>query len=228
MTLNQKIISEQKDNSKQQIAYNKIKAAIIKNELLPDTLLVERQLSNTLGISRTPIREALRRLSSEGLVDFIPDKGMFVSKIRFEDILEIFELREALEGMAVRLFVLRKNSDIVQQMEECLTLQELAYKEGNYSLNVEFDMKFHNFYLKGSKNLRLESFVNTVLDQNSRMAFYTVNDKERIETSLVQHKKVLDAIRQGNADQAEKLIKEHIINVKEYHINKYYAINNMT
>lgn len=220
------IVSEQKDQSKQQIAYNKIKAAIIKNELLPDTLLVERQLSNTLGISRTPIREALRRLSSEGLVDFIPDKGMFVSKIRFEDMLEIFELREALEGMAVRLFVLRKNSDIVQQMEECLALQELAYQEGNYRLNVELDMEFHNFYLKGSKNLRLESFINTVLDQNSRMAFYTVNDEERIKASLVQHKQVLDAIRQDNAAEAERLIKEHIINVKEYHINNYYAINN--
>lgn len=224
MTLITKNISDQKDSSKQQIAYDKIKAAIVKNELLPDTILVERQLSITLGISRTPVREALRRLSGEGLVEFIPDKGMFVSKIRFEDIIEIFELREALEGMAIRLFVLRKNNDIVHKMEECLALQERAYKEGNYSLNVEMDLEFHQLYIKGSKNSRLISFINTVLDQNSRMAFNTLRDKARIESSLVQHKKVLEAIREGNADQAEKLIKEHVVNVKEYHLSKYYGV----
>lgn len=224
MSLITKNISEQKDNSKQQIAYDKIKSAIIKNELLPDTLLVERQLSATLGISRTPIREALRRLSGEGLIESIPDKGMFVSKIRFEDIIEIFELREALEGMAIRLFVLRKNSDIVLEMEECLAIQEKAFKEENYGLNVEMDLQFHHLYIKGAKNSRLESFINTVLDQNSRMAFNTLRDKERIESSLVQHKKVLESIKKGDASEAERLIQEHIINVKEYHISKYYGI----
>lgn len=215
---------KQKDDSKQTIAYNKIKDAIIKNELLPDTLLVERQLCDTLGISRTPIREALRRLSSEGLVDSIPDKGMFVSRIRFEDMVEIFELREALEGMAIRLFVQKRDKDIFKQMEECIVLQERAYKEGNYSLNVEKDMEFHQLYIKGARNSRLESFLNTVLDQNSRMAFFTVTDKERIEGSLEQHKKVLKAVEQGDAEEAERLIKEHIINIKEYHIDKHYMV----
>ncbi len=215
-------ISMKPNSSKQQIAYEKIKDAIIKNELLPDMLLIERQLCKTLGFSRTPIREALNKLASEGLVEFIPNKGMFVSKIRFEDMIEIYELREALESLAIKLFILKKDSGIVKQMEECLMNHEQAYETGDYNACVERDMEFHDLFIRGSRNIRLGNFIKTIHDQNSRVAFFTVHDEERLKTSLDQHKKVFEAIMQNDEQLAERLIKEHVVNIKQYHFGKLY------
>ncbi|NTV90493.1 MAG: GntR family transcriptional regulator [Clostridiales bacterium] len=215
-------ISIKSNFSKQHVAYEKIKDAIIKDELLPDTLLVERELCKNLGFSRTPVREALNRLALEGLVEFIPNKGMFVSKIRFEDMLEIYELREALEGMAIRLFTLRKDNEILRQMEECLVDQCRALEAADYARCVERDMDFHDLFVRGSRNNRLINFIKTVHDQNSRVAFFTVNDLERLKTSHEQHQRVFEAIGNNDAELAEKLIKEHIVNIKQYHIGKLY------
>ncbi len=213
---------DERDNSKQELAYEKIKEAIIRNELLPDTLLVERNLCSALGFSRTPVREALRRLAGEGLVESIPDKGMFVTRIRFEDLIEIYEMKEILEGMAVRLFTQRKTDESVRLLEENLDIQEKAIQEMKYELVIEKDLEFHQLYTNGSKNSRLISFTNTIRNQYSRAAYYTVHDIDRIKLSLTQHRKVLDAIREGDANLAETLVKEHILSVKRYHLRSQY------
>ncbi|MPW24728.1 FCD domain-containing protein [Alkalibaculum sp. M08DMB] len=214
----------EKEPSKQQLAYEKIKDSIIKNEFLPDTLLVERQLCTNMDISRTPVRDALRRLAGEGLVEFIPDKGMFVSRIRLEDIIEIYELREALESMAVRLFTLRKTEEDLKIMEGCVEQQESSFNKGDYSLSVAKDMEFHEVYIKGAKNLRMENFLRTIHDQTNRVAFSTTNDLERMERSIHQHKEVLEAIKSSDEVLAEELIKKHIIDTREYHMSKFYLI----
>jgi DNA-binding GntR family transcriptional regulator len=211
-----------KNNSKQEFAYNKIKNLIIKNEIKPDTLLVERQLCETLGVSRTPVREALRRLASEGMIELIPEKGAFVSRIRFEDLMEIFEIREALEGMAVRLCTLRKREDTVKQMEESIALQEKTLELGDRGSSVERDLDFHSIYIRGSRNSRLEGFLKTITDQINRFAITTVDDIERQRLSLEQHKRILEAVKNNDAESAEKLVREHIVNVKEYHVSRHY------
>jgi DNA-binding GntR family transcriptional regulator len=157
------------------------------------------------------------------MVGFIPEKGMFVTPIRFEDMIEIYELREALEGMAIKLCVLRKTDDLIKQMEECISVQEMAYKQGQSSLCVEKDLEFHNLFIKGAKNNRLENLLKTVRDQNYRMALFTTTDHNRLEMSIEQHRKVLAAVKQGDENKAEALVKEHIVNVKEYHVKKQYS-----
>ncbi len=213
-----------KNNSKQQDAYEKIKSKIIRNEFHPDSMLVERQLCEDLKISRTPIREALHRLSSEGFITFIPDKGMFVSKIRFEDMMEIFEIREALEGMAIKLFVQRKDMDIFKQMEESLALQERAYSEENYIQLRDDNARFHQLYIEGSKNTKLINILKTIMEQNDRMTFFNPPSKSRSKDSLLQHRKILKAIEIGNADLAAESIKKHIIDVKKYHISQHFLV----
>ena len=99
--------------SKKQIAYEKIKEMILDGAFSKESPLVERQLCDMIGISRTPIREALRELANDGLVEVIDGKGVYVKKIGFRDMIEIFEMREALEGMAVRLFVERADQEAV-------------------------------------------------------------------------------------------------------------------
>ncbi len=210
-----------KSISKQQDAYEKIKYKIIRNEFHPDSMLVERQLCETLNISRTPIREALHRLSSEGYINFIPDKGMFVSKIRFEDMMEIFEIREALESMAIKLFVQRKDANTVGQIKESLIAQEEAYSQGNYISFRDRNTEFHQLYINGSKNNRLINILKMIMDMNDRMTFFNPPSKARSKDSLIQHRKIFRAIETGNADLAAELIKNHIIDIKKYHINMH-------
>ena len=103
--------------SKKQRAYNGIKDMIIKGKLKKETPLVERQLCDILGISRTPVREALRELAKDGLVEIIDGKGVYVKKLDFRDMVEIFEVREALEGMSIRLFIERADEDMITAEE---------------------------------------------------------------------------------------------------------------
>ncbi|MCD8001027.1 MAG: GntR family transcriptional regulator, partial [Oscillospiraceae bacterium] len=98
---------EKKTVSKKQTAYNRIKDMILNNHLKPGDSIVEREICESLGVSRTPVRAAFAELAEEGLVEIIPGRGVFVSRIRFEDMIEIYDIREALECMSVKLLTER-------------------------------------------------------------------------------------------------------------------------
>ncbi len=217
-----KLMVDQRENNKHEIAYNQIKNLIIKNRIEPNTLLVERQLSEQLGVSRTPIREALKRLTSEGLTEFIPGKGVFVSNLTFEDFINISEVREALEGMAAKLCTLKKDEKVIETLEKNLDALEEALNSGDYDQSVEYDIQFHHILISGAKNPKLENLLNGIYDQINRFAFFSVSDVERQRMSLRQHRKVLEAIKNDDANLAEKLIRDHIIHVKEYHVKKVF------
>lgn len=213
---------KKKAGSKQEIAYQQIKRAILRNEFGPDTMLIEGNLGEMLGFSKTPIREALRRLASEKFVEFIPEKGTFVSRMRLEDLIEIYDVREALEGMAARMCAQRKDEKVIEQLKEALNSIYIDLAEGKNSQNVEEDMKFHNIIINGSRNSNLMTFSIAILDQINRFASTTVNDIERLKLSYEEHKKVFDAIINSDAEMAEKAIREHIRSVKEYQIKRHY------
>ena len=218
---------KKKQGSKQEVAYQKIKEAILKNEYEPDTMLLEGNLCAALGFSRTPVREALRRLASEGFVEFVPEKGTFVPRIRLEDLIEIYDVREALEGMAARVCALKGDEKVVAKLEEIVNSLYDNLVKGEKSQSVREDMEFHNVIIKGCNNSRLEAFLKTMIDQINRFAATTVNDNERLKISYTEHKKVLDAIKNKDADMAEKAIREHIRSVKEYQIKRHYHYNYM-
>lgn len=209
------------ENNKNKVAYSKIKASIIRNEFAPGTLLVERQISEQLNISRTPVREALRKLAGEGMVEFIPNKGVFVSRIRIEDIVEIYELREALDGMAVRLCTQRMTEDVMAGLDQNIMNQAEALKGGDYFKFIDYDMDFHSIYIKGAGNLRLEEFLKAIIDQINRLANTSIGDMDRARISMEQHRKLLETMKRKDAVMAETLIKEHMINIKEYYISKF-------
>jgi len=209
---------------KHDIVYANLKDLIIKNELKPGAPLVERQLCSTYNLSRTPVREALRKLAAEGFVEIIPDRGVFVSKIGYEDMLEIFELREALEKMAIRLFIARKTDELMKRLEDCFTQQEQNYRDGNNLVSMQRDMEFHTIYVEGARNNRLIQYMGTIYDHIKRMALRITNDEELMKQAIEQHRKVLMAVKAGDADLAEKRVMEHIQSVKEYHVERYYLL----
>ena len=113
--------------TKKKYAYDEIKKLIIENEIPKDAPLVERQLSELIGLSRTPIREALRDLANDGMVEIIEGKGVYVKGIDFKDMVELFEVREALECMAIRLFVERIDNYYFGNLSRIIKEQENAY-----------------------------------------------------------------------------------------------------
>jgi DNA-binding GntR family transcriptional regulator len=203
--------------SKQQLAYDKIKEAIITEKYKTAQFLSIRELSSELGISRTPVAEALRRLAYEGFVDAIQDKGMFVSRIHIEDYIELYEIKMSMEGLAARLCATRKTDHLIRQMENILLEYETEFRSGNYLKAVQKDNEFHMAFISGSMNSRLENYMRIVLEQCSRAVTLSASDSVRMETVIIPaHRKILSAIAEGNPDLAETAAREHVVNVQEF------------
>lgn len=209
--------------TKKQVAYEGIKEMVISG-LPAGAPLVERDLCEKLDVSRTPVREALRQLANEGLVDMIDGKGVFVAKIRFEDMVEIFELREVLESLAVRLFVNRREPVLVGMLNELMIRQEKAYDEDDHPALMDCDMEFHELIAKGSRNKRLYDMIVSIYNQIRQMAI-SVQDEQKIRDLAVKsHRLIMDAIKNGDEEEASKLMAQHIAETKQYHIEKYYML----
>jgi DNA-binding GntR family transcriptional regulator len=218
--LNSKLNSKHSEETRKYGLYSQIKEAIITSEYSPGTILIERALCEKYDISRTPVREVLRQLANEGLIELIPRKGAFVSKIAFEDMIEIFEVREALERQAIKLFILKDDGSMEEKLKQCFDAQ-LGYVETAPDKNMEKDMEFHFLIAEGARNKRLFNSLETIYDQIKMLAISVENDRNLRKMAESHHKKVLEAILKHDVELGERCIVEHIIEVKNYHISKY-------
>lgn len=209
--------------SKQEQAYNLIKQLIIRNEFSPGMILSEQELCDRFGFSRTPVREALRRLAGNGFVDYIKDKGSFVKAVGMDDLLQQYEVREALEGLAARLCAMRATKNDVLKLENFLTETIQNFQVRNYVKAMEADMNFHYYIIKVSRNPCLENIMDNILDQISRVAF-VAKDPQIISQSIEDHQEILNAIKESDADLAEKMARIHIAHSKKYNFETYYGL----
>lgn len=210
--------------SKKQVAYDGIKEIIVNGKVKKDAPLVERQLCEIIGISRTPVREALRELANDGLVQIIEGKGVYVKKIEFRDMIEIFEMREALERMAMKLFMERLQEEKIHLFQQYMQEQEEAYKKDEHEAFMAIDMKIHNTIADGSQNVRLKNAISTIYGQIKQMAISAKDDAAMREIAIRAHRKMLDAILKGDSGAAQEAIVEHIIEVKNIHRERYYLL----
>ena len=220
---------DNKTVSKQQLAYDQIKEAIITEKYKTDQLLSTRELSADFGISRTPVAAALRRLAYEGFVDEIQDKGMFVSRVHIEDFIELYEIKMGMEGVAARLCAVRKTEKLLAQMEEILLQYEAEVTKGNYLKAVQKDNEFHIAFIAGAKNTRLENYSRIVLEQCGRAVTLSASDPVRMAKVLLPaHRKIFNAIAAGDPELAEKAAREHVVDVQDfftqYQIRHHYVL----
>ncbi len=214
---------KKKEASKQEIAYQRIKQAIIDNELPADTVLIEDNLCEMLGFSKTPIREALKRLATEGFVESIPEKATYVKKIGIDEAVEMYDVREVLEGLAARLCALRRDKKTLDLLLRITQELKTAMDKKNNTDSIRLDMEFHETIINGSHNVKLIGFSRTIIEQIRRFAADTIY--ERQVQSLQEHECVYEAINSGDSESAERLIREHIRGVKEYQIGKHFLIS---
>jgi DNA-binding GntR family transcriptional regulator len=206
--------------TKQKYLYIQIKKAIIDNEYPPGTMLAERSLCNKYEVSRTPVREALRQLANEGMVEQIVGKGAFVAEISFENMIEIFEMREALEREAIKLFIIKNDPKLVERLRECIET-ESECENSDPAEFMDKAMESHFIIAVGAKNKRLSASLAAVHDQIKMMAGSVRNDENLRKIVREHHRKILDSVLKRDIQSAEQNIVEHIVSVKKYHMSKY-------
>lgn len=219
--MNIAIENSQEYENKTEFVYRTLKQSIIKNELKPNTMLIERQLSEAFNVSRTPVKQALLRLENEGLVEIISGKGIFVSAINVADIIEIYSLRAVLDPFIIGLCMERNDPKTYKRLKNAVDEQIKALDNKNYREFLQYDLMFHRIYIEESNNKRLQQFMGSMNDQLDRLANTTVDDLERAKKSIEHHKRILDAYANKDIKLVKKLTEEHMQDVKEYFINKF-------
>lgn len=211
-------------STKKQIAYKKIKELIINNEVEKNTPLVERQLCELIGVSRTPIREALRELANEDLVEIIDGKGVYVKRMDFRDMVELFEVREALESMAVRLFTERLDTEYRDKFKVYMEEQKEAYNQGDQKTFMDVEKKIHLLIAEGSKNRRLNDEIVMIYDQMKQIAISARDDEEIRSAAMESHSQIFEAVMSGKAEDASRIMVRHIKETLELNKERYYLL----
>ena len=197
------------------VVFNTLRKAILRGELKPGERLMEIQLANKLGVSRTPIREAIRKLELEGLVVMIPRKGAEVAKITVRDLKDALEVRMAIDSLSVKLACERLDEDDKTEIKQaCVAFRE-AVKSGNVQAIVEGDERFHNTIYRASKNQKLITIAMNLREQVYRYRFEYVKDFSYHENLIREHDQITEAILKGDVETAQKIMKEHIYNQEQ-------------
>ena len=191
-------------------AYYRIRELIVTLELPPGSLVNERELMERLGLGRTPVREALRALARERLVDVYPRRGMFVSSVEVRDLAGLSEVRMTLECRAARFAAERATEADRAQLELLLEELEQVREEPGERALIDLDQRIHRHIYECAHNPFLETTLNEYYVLTLRIWFLALDRVVRLEDAIREHRELLQAIRDGDVDRAEDAMRRHI------------------
>ena len=194
------------------VVFKTLRQAILKGELEPGERLMEIQLAERLGVSRTPIREAIRKLELEGLVLMIPRKGAEVARISESNLRDVLEVRRSLEELAIDLACQRMTPE---ELEELKMIQEkfaLAIKSGDAMQIAETDERYHEIIYLSTKNEKLVQILNNLREQMYRYRLEYIKDEDKRQILLIEHEHILKALSLRHVQEAKQAVREHIDN----------------
>lgn len=193
--------------------FHTIREDILKGRYKENDELRETTLGKELGVSRTPVREALRQLELEGLVKIIPNRGAFVTGISEKDVRDIYMVRSVLEGLCVQMAAEHMTKERIDELEEVLLLAEYYLEKGNMEQLTELDGKFHQILYTASESRILEHVLSDFHKYVQLARRNSVKTESRAQKSLEEHREILEALKENDAEKAEKLANTHILNV---------------
>ena len=194
------------------VVFNTLRQAILKGELGPGERLMEIQLAERLGVSRTPIREAIRKLELEGLVLMIPRKGAEVARISEKSLRDVLEIRRSLEELAIELACQRMTEDEIDELDRTQEAFRRAVASQDVMLMAETDEAYHDIIYKGTNNNRLVQIINNLREQMYRYRLEYIKDADKRKILLIEHDNILKAIRGRRVAEAKAAMREHIDN----------------
>ena len=190
--------------------YNHIRDGILSGRYKDGDELKEMTIGEELGVSRTPVREALRQLDLEGLITIIPNKGAFVEEVSLDDIRDIYDIRARLEGLCARWATEHITREQLDNLEETLCLTEYHTEKKNYDKLYELDSLFHEQLYEAGGSRILNHVLSDFHDYVKMVRKATISTSSRSVTSTEEHRAIFEAIRDQDADRAEALAKEHV------------------
>jgi len=194
-------------------AYAAIKDAILSLRLEPGMPLVESELAEQLGISKTPVRDALQELEREGFVERVLFKGTYVTDVTIKDVEEVFQLRAVLEGLAASLAAPLFVDAELDEIAQTLTGAETALTERNLALCSQRGQRLHNAVIDKADNQRLALIIRNLDDHVQRFRALSDRISGRLNKSVVEHRRVLDAMYERDAAAAERAMRDHLFSV---------------
>ena len=203
-----------------EIVYEQLKRQILTGRITPGTRMMEVELADEMGVSRTPVREAIRKLEKEGLVTIEPRRGAYASDISVKDMVDTLEVREDLEGLAAALAAERMTEE---QIDELVKITE-GYSEAILNSDTEkiihYDEKFHKHIVSCSGNKTLIQLSEIVQELALRFRYIYYDDFSRYENMPVEHRQIIAAITSGDADTARMSADSHVKKLKEFVIRE--------
>ncbi|NLZ81478.1 MAG: GntR family transcriptional regulator [Clostridiales bacterium] len=196
------------------VVFNTLRQAILKGELEPEERLMEIQLAERLGVSRTPVREAIRKLELEGLVIMIPRKGAQVAGITEKGMKDVLEVRKALEELAVELACQKITEEKIGYLEEHLVNFEKAINNGDLTSIAEMDVDFHDTIYSATDNEKLVQMLYNLREQMYRYRVEYIKDQGTRVVLLEEHKEIINTLKNRNIKAAKEAIRRHIDNQK--------------
>ncbi len=194
------------------VVFNTLRQAILKGELKPGERLMEIQLAELLGVSRTPIREAIRKLELEGLVLMIPRKGAEVAKISEKSLRDVLEVRRSLEELATELACQRITEEGLHELEEAQEAFCKAVQDGDATDMAETDEHYHHIIYDATGNSRLVQILNNLREQMYRYRLEYIKDASKRQILIIEHDHILKAVKNRHVAEARAAIREHIDN----------------
>ena len=197
------------------VVFNTLRQAILTGELKPGERLMEIHLANKLGVSRTPIREAIRKLELEGLVTMIPRRGAEVAQITEKSMNDVLEVRRAMDALCVELACDRITPEELQDLKKACDTFEAAVKTDDIKQIAQADVAFHDIIYAATDNRRLIQLLNNLREQMYRYRIEYLKKKECYPQLLEEHQTIIDSIESRDKDRATQITGQHIKNQAE-------------
>ena len=194
------------------VVFNTLRRAILTGQLKPGERLMEVHLANKLGVSRTPIREAIRKLELEGLVIMIPRRGAEVARITEKSLKDVLEVRRALDALSVELACDRITEEDMKRLLQACQDFEKAAKGKDASVIAKADVALHDIIVEATGNQRRAQLVNNLSEQMYRYRFVYIKEESKHDMLVAEHREIYESIASRDKERAARAAKLHIDN----------------
>ncbi len=201
-----------RDSSRSEIAYRKLKNAIQSGTLAPGTRIREMEIAERFAISRTPVRDAIRRLEADGMISFVPRQGAVVSRLDHQETMELYDLREVLEGTAAGFAARHASAAEIAELEELVASEEPIHDDPEQL--AELNRIFHSVLYRAAHNRYLERALLNLRDSMALLGGTSLRVAGRYETAHEEHDTIVRAIARRDAETAETAARAHIRNAQ--------------
>ena len=194
------------------VVFNTLREAILKGELQPGDRLMELQLASKLGVSRTPIREAIRMLEQEGLAVTMPRKGAEVARMTLKDMEDVLEVREALDELAARIACAKINDEQLENLKSIRDEFKKSLDSGDVKKIAEEDVRFHDAIYEATDNAKLIALTNNIREQMYRYRVEYLKDQNNYPILIAEHDAIVNALEQRDKEMVTAEMHTHVVN----------------